>query len=97
MEQKENKAWVVNAHEAINRTCDAIYREYKVTVDAFNEKIVNACSKKKHSVVYKTDNETTCQDLHYFYNCVGYKVEVEELPQYKDGVEYIIYKLKLIW
>ncbi len=87
--EQENKPWVVNAHEAINRTCDAIYREYKVTV--------NACSKKKHSVVYKTDNETTCQDLHYFYNCVGYKVEVEELPQYKDGAEYTIYKLKLMW
>ena len=47
--------------------------------------------------VYKTDNETTCQDLHYFYNCVGYKVEVEELPHYKDGVEYIVYKIKLMW
>lgn len=97
MEKQENKAWVVNATEAINRTCDAIYREYKVVVDTFNEKIVNACSKKKHSVTYKTDNQTTAKDLHYFYTCLGYKIETEETSDYKDEVEYIIYKLKLMW
>lgn len=95
--EQTNKPWVVNATEAINRTCDTIYNEYKVTVDAFNEKIVTACSKKKRSVIYKTDNENTYKDLYYFYTCLGYKIEVEELPQYKDDVEYTIYKLKLMW
>lgn len=96
MEQKD-KAWVVNANEAIQRTCDAIYREYKHVVDAFNQQIVNRCSKRKHEVIYKTDNENTCRDLHYFYLCLGYKVEIEEESSYKEGVEYTIYKLKLIW
>lgn len=95
--EQTNKPWVVNANEAINRTCDTIYNEYKPIVDTFNEKIVTACSKKKRSVIYKTDNETTYQDLHYFYTCLGYKIEVEEIPQYKNGVEYTIYKLKLMW
>ena len=31
MEQKD-KAWVVNANEAINRTCNAIFEEYKETI-----------------------------------------------------------------
>lgn len=96
MEQKD-KPWVVSASEAINRTCDAIYGEYKVIIDIFNEKIVNACSKRKHQIVYKTDNETTHRDLLYFYSCLGYKVDFEEVPQYKNGVEYTIYKLKLMW
>ena len=96
MEQKD-KAWVVNANEAIQRTCDAIYREYKPVVDAFNQQIVNRCSKRKREVIYKTDNELTCRDLHYFYVCLGYKVEIEEEPSYKEGVEYTIYKIKLMW
>ena len=97
MEQKENKALVVNATEAINRTCDAIYREYKEVVEAFNQKVMAACSKKKHTITYKTDNKVTFDDLYYFYTCLGYKIEVEELPQYKEGIEYIIYKIKLMW
>ena len=96
MEQKD-KPWVVNRDEAINRTCSAIYEEYKVTIDAFNQHIIAKCSKRKHEVVYKTDNETTCKDLHYFYMCLGYRIEIEEASAYKEGVEYIIYKLKLMW
>ena len=49
MEQKD-KAWVVNANEAINRTCNAIFEEYKETIMAFNEHINNACKKRKHNV-----------------------------------------------
>lgn len=96
MEQKD-KAWVVNATEAINRTCDAIYREYKSIIDSFNQHIIDKCSKRKHEIVYKTDNPETSKDLHYFYGCLGYILEVEEVPQYKDGIEYTIYKLKLMW
>ena len=96
MEQKD-KAWVVNANEAIQRTCDAIYREYKATIDAFNEHIVEKCRNRKHEIVYKTDNELTSKDLYYFYICLGYKVEIEEEPSYKEGVEYTIYKIKLMW
>lgn len=95
--KEKDKDWVVNANEAIQRTCDAIYREYKAVVDAFNQQIVNRCSKRKHEVIYKTDNELTCRDLHYFYVCLGYKVEIEEEPSYKEGVEYTVYKLKLMW
>lgn len=97
MEQKETRKWVVNATEAINRTCEAIFKQYEDVISLFNEEIVKACSKKKHSVVYKTDNETTSNDLQYFYKCIGYVVEVEEAPKYKDGIEYTIYKLKIMW
>lgn len=97
MEQQKNKPWVVNASEAINRTCNSIYEEYKVVIDLFNNKIIDTCNKRKHSVTYKTDNEVTCKDLHYFYNCLGYKVDIEETPNYKDGVEYTVYKIKLMW
>ena len=97
MEQKEIRKWVVNATEAINRTCDVIFKQYEDVISLFNEEIVKACSKKKHSVVYKTDNEITSNDLQYFYRCIGYVVEVEETPKYKDGIEYTIYKLKIIW
>ena len=96
MEEK-NKAWVVNAAEAINRTCDSIYREYKATIDAFNQHIIDKCAKRKHEVVYTTDNETTFKDLGYFYITLGYKVETDEQPKYKDGIEYTIYKIKLMW
>lgn len=97
MEQQVNKLWVVNATEAINRTCNAIFKEYEFVIREFNDKITETCSKKKHSVIYKTDNQTTSQDLYYFYTCLGYKVEVEETPKYKEGIEYTIYKLKLMW
>ena len=95
--EQTNKPWVVNATEATNRTCDTIYHEYKDVIATFNEKIINAGSKKKNFVIYKTDNETTSLDLHYFYVCLGYKVELDEIPEYKDGIEYTIYKLKIMW
>ena len=47
MEQKD-KPWVVNYPEAVNRTCNAIYEEYKVLIELFNKKLCDACSKKKH-------------------------------------------------
>lgn len=97
MEQQENKPWVINYPEAVNRTCDAIYKEYKTVIELFNKKISDACSKKKHELVYRTDNETTFHDLHYFYSSVGFRIEVDEEPNYRDGVEYTIYKLKLMW
>ena len=97
MEQQENKPWVINYPEAVNRTCDAIYREYKTVIELFNKKLSDACSKKKHELIYRTDNETTFHDLHYFYSNVGFRIEVDEEPDYRDGVEYTIYKLKLMW
>ena len=97
MEQQENKPWVINYPEAVNRTCDAIYREYKTVIELFNKKLSDACSKKKHELIYRTDNETTFHDLHYFYTNVGFRIEVDEELDYRDGVEYTIYKLKLMW
>ena len=97
MEQQENKPWVVNYPEAVNRTCNTIYEEYKTVIELFNKKLCDACSKKKHEITYRTDNETTFHDLYYFYTNVGFKVEVDEEPKYKNGIEYTIYKLKLMW
>lgn len=97
MEQQGNKVWVVNATEATNKTCNAIFEEYKETIMAFNEHINNACKKRKRSVIYRTDNSETKDDLYYFYICLGYKIEIEEESKYKDGIEYYIYKLKLMW
>ena len=74
-----------------------IYEEYKTVIDLFNKKLSDACSKKKHELIYRTDNETTFHDLHYFYVNIGFRVEVDEEPDYKDGVEYTIYTLKLMW
>ena len=96
MEQKD-KPGVVNREEAVNRTCNAIYEEYKVVITEFNNKIISKCNEFKHEIVYKTDNPVTAKDLHYFYICLGYNVQVEEIPKYKDGIEYTIYKLKLMW
>ena len=96
MEQKD-KPWVVNYPEAVNRTCDTIYKEYKAVIELFNKKLCDACSKKKHEITYRTDNETTFHDLHYFYTNLGFRIEIDEEPDYKDGVEYTIYKLKLMW
>ena len=95
--EKENKAWVVNYSEAVNRTCNAIYQEYKVVIDAFNQHIIDKCAKRKHEITYTTDNEVTFRDLAYFYITLGYKVETDEQPKYKDGVEYTAYKIKLMW
>ena len=95
--EQENKPWVVNVHEAVNRTCNAIYKEYKTVIELFNKKLSDACSKKKHELTYRTDNETTFHDLYYFYTNIGFRVEVDEEPDYKDGVEYTVYKLKLMW
>ena len=96
MEQK-NELWAVNYPEAVNRTCEAIRKEYKAIIDLFNTKIVDACTKLKHEVTYRTDNEKTFNDLHYFYSVLGYKIETDEQPKYKDGVEYTVYKIKLMW
>jgi hypothetical protein len=96
MEQKD-KPWVVNYPEAVNRTCDAIYKEYKTLIELFNKKICDACSNKKREISYRTDNETTFHDLYYFYTNIGFKVETDEKPDYKNGIEYTIYKLKLMW
>lgn len=95
--EQTNKPWVVNREEAMNRTCSNIYEEYKLVIEEFNKKIIDKCNERKHEIVYKTDNPVTSKDLHYFYHCLGYRVEVEELPQYKDEVEYTIFKLKLMW
>lgn len=96
MEEKD-KVWVVNASEAINRTCNAIFEEYKETITAFNEHIQNACKKRKHNVTYTTDNANSVKDLEYFYTCLGYKIEISNSTKYKDGIEYVIYKIKLMW
>ena len=81
----------------MNRTCNAIYEEYKTVIELFNKKLCDACSKKKHGITYRTDNKTTFHDLYYFYTNIGFKVEVDEEPKYKNGIEYTIYKLKLMW
>ena len=95
--KQENKPWVVNYPEAVNRTCKAIYEEYITIIELFNKKLCDACSKKKHEITYRTDNETTFHDLYYFYTNIGFKVEVDEEPKYKNGIEYTIYKLKFMW
>ena len=50
MEQKD-KPWVVNYPEAVNRTCNAIYEEYKTVIELFNKKLCDACSKKNMRLV----------------------------------------------
>lgn len=93
MEKQGEKAWVVNAVEARNRTCDAIYKAHKDIIEEFNNHILLQCSKHKIFVSYTTEDKKLFNDLCYFYLCLGYDVQPEEI----DNTIKPVYSFKIRW